>query len=164
MVACIAYTTFPISGLQKSSERLEQEERSTGEHVGEKERKPTTCSRNWTRPDTQPISSRWRWAGAVMRWVGAEWGRAGLYGGRAGAILFRNHHSSRFRVIKIFALPSFLPTYLRTHPLIESLSQRLKSTENSWRSHDDSTIRKMGAGCKELYEGHYQGSQKLQGK
>ena len=74
-----------------------------------------------TRSDTRPISIRLGLGRGAIWWAGAEWGRVRLLCGR-----LRNHQFSQFCVIKILALPYFQHTYLRTQPLIESLSQWLK--------------------------------------
>ena len=50
----------------------------------------------------------------------------GLYFGWAGAVMLRNHKYGQFRGIRNFAFHSDIQTDQGTHPLIESLSQRLK--------------------------------------
>ena len=51
----------------------------------------------------------------------------GLYFGWAGAVMLRNHLFGQFRGIRNFALRIFGRTDGPSHPLIESLSQRLKT-------------------------------------
>ena len=53
---------------------------------------------------------------------GQSFGGQGLYFGWAGAVMLKNHKFGQFRVIQNFALR----TNQGTHPLKESLSQRLK--------------------------------------
>ena len=64
-----------------------------------------------TRPDIWPISSRLRVGrGSNMSRRGQYVGGRGLWCGWAGAVMLKDRHFSRYRVVQVFAFPTFLHT------------------------------------------------------